>query len=50
MTIALSAIAAASAGASSGKPGLSINLAVLANITLLLVGPLGAARDSSGRS
>jgi hypothetical protein len=34
--IASSAIAAASAGASSGKPGLSSNLGVLANIVLLL--------------
>ena len=35
-TIVSSAIAAASAGASSGNPGLSSSLAVLANITLLL--------------
>ena len=48
-TIASSAIAAASAGASSGNPGLSSSLGVLANIVLLLVGRLAAADDSFGR-
>src|SRR5258705_166392 len=48
-TIASSAIAVASAGASSAKPGLSSSLGVLANITLLLVRPVEAADDIFGR-
>src|SRR6476619_2080078 len=45
-----SAIAAASAGASSGKPGLSSNLGVLANISSSpRAGRLTAAGDSFGR-
>src|SRR5690348_1779787 len=47
--MALSAIAVASAGASSGKPGLSNSLGVLANIFLLLAGRVTAAGDTSGR-
>src|SRR5881227_3176186 len=49
--MASSAIAAASAGASSGKPGLSSSLGVLANIALLPIPPQPLARsgDSFGR-